>query len=129
MLPQDRIISLGDANGTEPSFLGGIRLGGYAATIPLVRMTLAAGLRLQPSIRALKSIVPVWEIRYDDVREAQAVGKIPVVSTGIRFRSQSSSAWIIFWTTRRTVVLEALIDKGVVVNAIPVRFHFLRPEL
>ena len=76
----------------------------------------------------MKSIVPVWEIRYDDVREAQAVGKIPVLSTGIRFRSQSSSAWIIFWTTRRSAVLKALIDKGVVVNATPVRFHFLRPE-
>ena len=40
ILPQDRIIGLGDAYGTEPSFLGGIRLGGYNATIPLVRLTL-----------------------------------------------------------------------------------------
>lgn len=130
ILPQDRIIGLGDANGTEPSFLGGIRLGGYNATIPLVRMSLLpAELRLQPSIRALRSLVPVWEIRYDDVGEAQAVGKIPILSAGIRLRSRSSSEWIVFWTgRRRTAVLKALIDKGVSVSATPVRFHFLHPE-
>jgi hypothetical protein len=58
-------------------------------------------------MRLLAQFVPTWEIRYDDLAEVQAVGKIPLFSTGVRFRATSTNEWIVFWTFNRPKVLQA----------------------
>ena len=112
----------------DESFLGGMRLGGYNATWPLVRLNLyPAGLRMEPPVRFLRFLVPTWEARYDELIEVQAVGKIPLFSTGIRFRLTSTNQWIIYWTPDRPTVLQSIAAHGMSVNPNAIRFRYWNP--
>ncbi len=136
LVPTDRLVGgLDGVSKPERSFLGGIRLGralggrGYNATWPLVRLSLfPEGLRMESSRRFLAPIVPVWEVRFDEISEVSAVGKIPLFSTGVRLRTKSGAGdWAVFWTVHRPRVLQALADRGLEVERRPVRFHYLNP--
>jgi hypothetical protein len=119
-----------DEDSPEAAFVGGMRLGGslrgYNATWPLARLTLVRdGFRIERSARLLP--VPSWAARYDELTEVQAVGKISLFTTGVRFRA-SDGAWVVFWTRDRIAVMEAFASRGVAVNTEPIRFNFLHPE-
>lgn len=99
-----------------------------SATWPLVRLSLLAeGIRLESSVRFLRFVVPIWEARYDELAEVQAVGRIPLFTTGIRFRTETADEWIVYWTPERSTVMRALAAHGVKINTDPVRLHFLNP--
>jgi hypothetical protein len=120
-------------SGPDVSFVGGIRVGsarvtlpfflGWNASFPFVRLSLFSdGLRLERSHRSLRYLIPTWEVRYDDLIEVQAVGRL-----GIRFRTRSTNEWAIFWAKDRSAVMRAVAEHGVVVNTEAVRFHYLNP--
>src|ERR1700686_1798696 len=124
--PARRLIGLDPTGGASRTFIGGMRLALWNATWPLVRLSLFAhGVRLEASVWILKVLVPTWEATYEDIVEVQAMGRISLVTTGIRFRTRSTNEWVIFWTLRRPEVLQAIAEKGLVVNADPVRFRYL----
>src|SRR5664280_3276703 len=88
-----RVADLGQGAGSAESFVGGMRIGWYTATRPLVSLTLfSEGLSMEAneSRHLLRHAVPVWQARYDDLAEVQAVGKMPLIATGIRFRTAST---------------------------------------
>ena len=113
------------------SFIGGMRLAWFNATWPLVRLGLRRnGIRLEPSTRFLRWIVPVWEVRYDELLEVQAVGNIPLFTVGIRLRA--TSGWVVFWAMNAKVregVLRRIAEQGVPVGVAPKPFHFLNHEV
>lgn len=117
-------------DGGGSSCLGGMRLAWFNATWPLVRLVLMRnGIRLEPSLRFLKRVVPVWEVRYDELLEAQAVGNIPLFTVGIRLRT--TGGWVVFWAMKAKVrerLLRRIAEQGVKVGLVPKRFHFLNPE-
>jgi hypothetical protein len=83
--PRIRLMSAGP----ESSCRGGMRLAWFNATWPLVRLVLMRnGIRLEPSIRFLRWMVPVWEVRYDELLEAQAVGNIPCSPSASAYAQQ-----------------------------------------
>jgi len=119
--------SLGSAEGAR-SFLGGYRLGTLNATWPFVRLSLFRdSLRLEPSLRQFPIRLPLWEARYSELIEAQPVGRVPLLSTGVRFRT-TGNEWIVFWTAHRGRVMAAVASHGVKVVPTPVRFR-RHPEL
>ena len=124
--PRIRLMSAGP----ESSCRGGMRLAWFNATWPLVRLVLMRnGIRLEPSIRFLRWMVPVWEVRYDELLEAQAVGNIPLFTIGIRLRA--TGGWVVFWAMTAQVrdgLLRRIADQGVQVGVAPKPFHFLNPE-
>jgi hypothetical protein len=123
-----RDVGLVEGSGSSRSFVGGMRLMLFNATWPLVRLKLLEeGLRLESSIRVLRWLVPVWEIRFDDVSEVQAVGRIPLFTTGIRIRARSTNECIIFWSVNRASVLDALSAIGLPVNSRPIRIRYWNP--
>ena len=125
-----RVADLGQGAGTADSFVGGMRIGWYTATRPLVRLTLfSEGLSMEASEsrRLMRRSVPVWQARYDDLAEVQAVGKTPLIATGIRFRTASTGEWAVFWTSERPRVFQALSAHGVDVKAEPIRFRYTDP--
>jgi len=75
----------------------------------------------------LRRAVPVWQARYDDLDDVQAVGNTPSIATGIRFRTASTGEWAVFWTTERPRVLQALVAHGVDVKAEPISFRYTDP--
>jgi len=110
------------------SFVGGERRSSFNATYPLVRLDVHTdGLRLRPSAKLLRGLVPIWEARLLELSEVQAIGNIPLFTTGIRFRIESTSDWIIFWTTQRSVVLWRLESLGLKVSAEPLPFNHFKP--
>ncbi|HUC15622.1 MAG TPA: hypothetical protein VMS00_14325 [Acidimicrobiales bacterium] len=103
--------------------------GGWNATIPFARLSFfSEGLRLGSSIRFLpfRALMPVWEARYDELTEVSAIGPIPLMNWGVRFRV-ASDEWIVFWTLRRSKVLQEVAARGVTVNTKPVRFRYFHP--
>jgi hypothetical protein len=131
MRPSDRrAASLGEGAGGAESFTGGMRIGWYTATQPLVTLTLyAEGLSMEAggSRGWLRRAVPVWQARYDELADVQAVGTTPPIATGIRFRTASTGEWAVFWTAERPRVLQALSAHGVVVRDEPIRFRYTDP--
>jgi hypothetical protein len=79
-------------------------------------------------VALLKLWVPSWECAYGDLSEIQAIGKIPLVTTGIRFRKKTTDRAVIFWTANRAGVLHSLELRGLTVSCAPVRFYNLDPE-
>ena len=130
LLPPSRhVLSSGADSDADGSFFGGMRRGGYNATIPLVRLKLfPEGLRLESSSRLLRKLVPVWEAKYREITEAKAVGNTPLFSTGVRLKVGALDEWVIFWTVRREGVMAAIAEHGVTVDTRPSRFNFFRPE-
>src|SRR5664280_1118756 len=125
-----RVADLGQGAGSAESFVGGMRIGWYTATRPLVSLTLfSEGLSMEAnkSRHLLRHAVPVWQARYDDLAEVQAVGKVPLIATGSRFRTASTGEWAVFWTSERPRVLQALSAHGVDVKAEPIRFRYTDP--
>jgi len=124
---------LPDGSEADQHFVGGMRVGGllrsFNATLPLAVLELhTTGLRIRTRGRCLQSVAPIWEARYLELTEVRAVGKIPLLTTGIRFRvTRSENSWAIFWTARRRRVLQALIDRGVEVRTDADRLNFLNP--
>lgn len=114
----------------EQRVIGGMRVGRFAfnATWPLAALELhEAGLRVATR-RLLKLMAVTWEALYEELIEVQAVGKIPLLTTGIRFRVKSrENSWVIFWCLRRKRVLQALTDRGVAVRNEPDRLHLFDP--
>jgi len=108
--------------------VGGI-LRSFNATWPLATLELhSTGLRIGTRGRILKALAPVWEASYQELNEVRAVGKIPLFTTGIRFRVPSDeNSWAIFWCLRRQRVLQALIDRGLEVRVDADRLNFLNP--
>ena len=107
-----------------------MRIGWYTATRPLVSLTLfSEGLSMEAneSRHLLRHAVPVWQARYDDLAEVQAVGKMPLIATGIRFRTASTGEWAVFWTSDRPRVLQALSAHGLDVKTEPIRFRYTDP--
>ena len=114
---------LGDEPGAEREFVGGVRRGSWNATWPLARLFLfSKGFRIEASFRVLP--VPTWEARYDELTAVQAVGKIPLFSTGVCFRAGDAKDWIVFWTMERPTVMEAFASRGVVVSTKPTRLGY-----
>ena len=105
-----------------------MRVAAFNASWPLARLKLfPGGIRLQPSAWLFSIIVPVWEARYDELTEVQAVGRIPLITTGIRFRVGTGEDWIIFWSFNRARILRQLIELGVAAGTTPGRFHLFSP--
>jgi hypothetical protein len=105
--PAGRVIGLNRSARPDCSFIGGMRLGfagmrhvSWNANWPWVRLSLFMdGLCLEPNIRFIEwYTAPVWEAHYEDLAEVQAIGKIPLVTTGIRLRAKSTNDWVIFRT-------------------------------
>jgi hypothetical protein len=120
-------VGFGDG-GVTISHLGGVRLRGLNATWPLARLNFyASGIRLMSSSRALQRLIPLWEARWDEIEEIQAVGKIPWLSTGIRIRTQPDHRWVIFWTFHRDLVMSDFQKQGIKVNISPVSFNIVNP--
>lgn len=135
-VPGDRHAGdLGEGSGPQLSFHGGYRLGrprgGYdyvgANTGRQARLTLFPnGLRIDAShLNWLKSTVPTWEARYDELIDVSAVGFFP--RRGVRFYADRTSfGLIVFYTFTRDAALMALSMRGVAVNLIPIRFGYSR---
>ena len=66
--------------------------------------------------------------RFVDLTEVRATGNIALFSTAIRFRTNRASAFAVFWTFRRSEILDALEAAGLTVNREPARFHLLNPN-
>jgi hypothetical protein len=112
------------------SFVGGQRTGLWNATWPLVRMDLYRDrVRLRPSARILRILVPPWEAAFEDITEVRAIGNIDFFTTGIRFKTSRPAGTAVFWTFHRLEVLDALEAAGLAVNRVPARFHYLNPDL
>lgn len=111
------------------SFVGGVRFGFTGIgnrTWPMARLTLLReGVRIGPSVPWLSVLVPVWEARYEDLGEVQAVGTSRL-TTSVRFISRDGR-WAIFGTLERPRVLSSLTARGVAVGSDPVRFRFFFP--
>jgi hypothetical protein len=131
-----RVEGLDLGSTVDASFVGGMRMGGPSGTWrfglnvtwPLVRLSLfPSGLRMEASNRVHSGGIPVWEARYDELSEIQAVGRIPLFSTGIRFRIAATNEWVIFWSPDRPAVLQAIGAHGLVANHRPIRFRNLDP--
>lgn len=124
---------LADSSEADQRFVGGMRVGGllrsFNATLPLAVLELhATGLRIRTRGRLLRALAPLWEASYQELIEVRAVGKIPLFTTGIRFRvSSGENSWAIFWCVRRGRVLQAIIDRHVEVQADADRLNFLNP--
>jgi len=135
-VPGDRHADgLGEQAGPQQTFIGGYRMGrprgGYdyvgANTGRWTRLTLfPKGLRIDASgLALLKSSVPTWEARYDELIDVSAVGFFP--RRGVRFYADSTSfGLIVFYTYAQAQVLEALAMRGVTVNPTPLRFGYSR---
>jgi hypothetical protein len=122
-----RQADLGDGT-AEVSYIGGMRLGGFNATWPLVRLDLfPTGIRMHSSIRLLRSMIPRWEARFEELQEVQAVGRIQLLTTGVRLRTGGADSWIIFWTAHRSQVLETIKSFDVAVDPAPRRLYLLNP--
>jgi hypothetical protein len=112
------------------SFVGGQRTGLWNATWPLVRLDLYSDrIRLRPSTRLLRALVPPWEARFADITEVRAIGSIDYFTTGIRLRTHRPADFAVFWTFHRPEVLDAIEAAGLTVNREPTRFHYLNPDL
>jgi hypothetical protein len=76
-------------------------------------------------VRALDSIVPDWQARYQDIAGSEPVASRMTVGGGLRLRVSASNGWIIFWTTRPVgELLARLASAGVPVAWVPVRISF-----
>ena len=109
-----------------PLYVGGLRLPpillnfGWPST---QLMICEEGVWLGPSFFVFSPFVPRRAFRYDDLAEVKAVG-LSQPGIGIRFRSQSSGSWAVFWVTRRAIrdsILENLEPYCNCVNQVPVR--------
>jgi hypothetical protein len=106
----------------ERSYVGGLRwaprFGGYLnASIPLVRLRLGpGGLTVEPSNRLLAWYVPEWTFPWPDVERAERVGRVPVVTLGVRMFVRGKTRPFTFWTVRPDEVLDALEGWGVPVD-------------
>ena len=70
--------------------------------------------------------MPTWEARYEEITNVAAVGRVPVMTHGVRFRTVDGE-WVVFWAINRGKVLRTLAARGLAVAPKPVRFHFLDP--
>jgi hypothetical protein len=121
-------IPLNDAGGPKKSYVGGMRLKSFNATLPLVRLDLFEdALRMRSSIRLLNRLVPVWEARFEELTEVRAIGGSSIFTSGIRFRVHPTSDWVIFWTSARPNVLSRIEALGLSVNRDPLRFNIFNP--
>jgi len=90
-------------------------VGGMSLSFPLahwgwpgVRLTvLRDGVVLGPSANFLRFVVPTRVFYFNDLGPVEAVGKM-WIDQGIRFISKSSGSWAIFWTTKRSEMLDSL---------------------
>jgi hypothetical protein len=87
----------------------------FNATVPLAVLELhATGVRIRARGRLLGAYAPVWEAGYPELTEVRAVGRIPLVTTGIRFGCASGDpSWAVFWCPSRERVLRVLADRQV----------------
>lgn len=120
--------SLDDELGASTSFIGGMRLGSFNASIPLVRLELFQnGFRLSSSVKILRGLIPTWEARFDELSQVQAIGKIPLWNQGIRFSIHNAHARPIFWSTHRESIMAEFAKAGVAIRVTPIRMKFLNP--
>jgi hypothetical protein len=121
-------IPLNDAGGPKKSYVGGMRLKTFNATLPLIRLDLFEdALRMRSSIRLLNRLIPIWEARFEELSEIRAIGGSSIFTSGIRFRACATSDWVIFWTGSRPKVLSGLEALGLNVNRDPLRLNIFNP--
>jgi len=115
----------------EQRYVGGMWLPVFHATMPLVVLELhERGVRLVGRRRVLRAMFPIWEARYEELSEVRAIGKFPLLATGVRFRvAEGENGWSIFWYLRRRRVLQALEERGLCVRADPLRLNVLNPGI
>jgi hypothetical protein len=125
-MPANRMAAgVDDGQVPKLSYRGGMRYGGFNATWPFARLDLfSSGLRLRSNIKHFQRLIPIWEARFEELKEVQAIGRTKYLSTGVRFRTKQQGEWIVFWTFRRIRGLEGLEERDVSVSADPVRLHF-----
>ena len=127
-----RTAGLGTQPGRVDRHVGGLKLPGRGtrgvdATWPLATLHLyTTGLRFSSTFGWL-SVIPTWEALYTEIVDVQAVGKFPLLTTGIRITIRPNREWVIFWSLHRPNVLRDLAGRGLEVHADPVRFRFFDP--
>jgi hypothetical protein len=114
-----------------PHFRGGIRRGNFTSgvndTWPLARLDVFSnGLRIGPSTRFVRPLVPTWEVQLDELTESQVITCMG--SKGVRFRASDPADWIVFWTFRPSEVISYLSGHGVNVNEQVRRVPFRHPD-
>gem|GEM_PF-2988106 len=104
------------------------RLDAFNATWPLVALEVhSAGVRLVPTIGLIPR-PPTWEARYDELSEVRAVGKLPIVTTGVRLRvGDGEDEWVVFWHFRRRKPMQALENRGIRVRWDADRLNYFNP--
>lgn len=104
----------------EPSgqtYIGGLRWIGGNATWPLVRLQLESdGLRVNPSLSPLRTLVPAWYFPWSDVIRAERVRGTFPGSPGVRFYIRDRKHPFTFWCRKPKPVLDALAGRGVSVD-------------
>jgi hypothetical protein len=119
-----RLADIGDFE-VEQSFRGGMRLNGFDASWPLVRLEISASaIRLRPSWKPLRRTVPVWEARLSELTSVRVSGRLPLLFNCVRVGPEQ---WAIFWTPRRRQVTASLKTTGLSVDAAPIPHPFLDP--
>jgi len=94
--------------------VGGLRWPEGTAIVPLARLELfGSGLRLCGSLRLLKPLLPTWEVRYDEIKEAGLVRSALTKRLGVRFQSDTPGGSVVFWTSTPQRVLAQLSEHGV----------------
>jgi hypothetical protein len=144
-VPGDRrTTGLGEGTGPEQSFTGNFRLGrprgGYEYVTGnrgrWARLTLfPKGLRIDAASLTIRTSVPTWEARYDELIDVSSVGLLRFVVypfyAGVRFYTGpvSNGLMVFYNSLTRGRILTALSARGVSVNRKPIRFGYTRlPE-
>ena len=141
-VPGDRrATGLGEGTGPEQRFTGHFRLGrprgGYEYVTGnrgrWARLTLfSKGLRIDAASLTIRTSVPTWEARYDELLDVSSVGLLPLVvypfHAGVRFYTGpvSNGLMVFYNSLARERILAALSARGVAVNRKPIRFGYTR---
>jgi len=120
---------LESGGGPRRSFIGGMNWGGFInywnITTPFARLEIFSnGIRVGPSFRMFRPMLPLWEARFDELQSVVLLQAI--FGQGVRFRTNDDDKWIIFWYQSPQTILEVLRELGVPTNPDPQRYRFLR---
>ena len=133
---QTRVIDGVDtADGLINSFGGGLRwplpwgLGATNVPPTLVALELYPwGLRIEARWRRLRSFVPTWYVRYEELMGAEHSSRRKMASRraseGVRLRAVANGGPMIFWTSNWSFLLDALEERGVSVSRTPSSIRF-----